>query len=114
MFPVASLRRGSWRRRPGWHFAPRVALARELVGIVVERAHVGGVELLLVHHGELRSDEGEIEVDLVLLRRPVDPVEITDPLRLDHRADRAADDAERAPVSLRPIRIEPRVANDVY
>src|SRR5262249_61980520 len=78
------LRRRGWRRHPGRHFAPRVALARELVSVVVERAHVGGVELLLVHHGELRPDEGEIEVDLVLLRRPVNSVEIADPFPLLH------------------------------
>src|SRR5262249_50401404 len=82
--------------QPGRHLLPRVPVAAEAMAVVKKGLHVEGVEiLLLVLEGEFVSDVGKVEVEPVALGRRVDPVEITDALRVDEGMDGVARDADR-------------------
>src|SRR5216683_7712414 len=91
---------------------PIVAAPRPLVAVVVERAHVGGIEWRRQDLVEVAADEGKVVVDAVALRDVVDPDHIVVAGRGDHGGDRAAGDAERAALDRGPFGIEPSIADD--
>ena len=69
---------------------PGIAFHAKLVAVVEQFAHVVGIEFLFVRIGEVGSDEREVEVHTVILRRGVDPVEIAEALVLEQGVDRPA------------------------
>jgi hypothetical protein len=97
----------------GGRLLPGIALHGHVVADLEQLLHIGRVERLRELRGEGRRNVSEVEVDSVARGGEVDPIEIADALRLDQRGDGAADDAEGVPLDLGPVRVEPRVAEDV-
>ena len=62
---------------------------------------------------EARRYEPEVEIHAVTLGSNVDPVEAADALAVNQRGNRPPCDTHRAPLDLRPIRIEPCAAYHV-
>src|SRR6185295_20405585 len=79
---------------------------------VEELLHVMLLERLGERHVEGRWNVGQVEVYAVPLGGRVDAVEVADALVLDQRRDGAPRYGQSLPLHVRPIRIEPRVADD--
>lgn len=62
---------------------------------------------------KLSGHAGKIKIDAVSLGDTVDPVKVADPLRLNQRRCRAPGNAQRLPVHVSPLRVEPGVTDNV-
>src|SRR5215813_2712391 len=89
------------RLQPWRDLRPRSLLTDEVVSVVEEGPHVGGIELFLVLELEVATDVGQVEIEAVALRGQVDPVEITEALRVDERLDGASRNADSLPLDYR-------------
>ena len=85
---------------------PRVSLHAELIGVVEQPLHIGGVEFFVVHITEVRPDARQVEICPVLLCSVIDPIQITDPLRLNQRTDGPSADAQGAALHSGPLRLQ--------
>src|SRR6266550_8357179 len=97
----------------GWRLVPRVSFHTELIAVVEQPFHIGGVELFVVQIVEVRPDVRQVEICPVLLGGGIDPSQIIDPLRLNQRTDSPSADVHGAALHSGPLRLQLSVANDV-
>jgi hypothetical protein len=92
---------------------PWVSFGAELIGIVKQLLHIFGIELFIVRMVEIRPNVREVEIQPVLPRRLVDPLQIADALDLNQRTDSPTADVQSMALRIGPLRLKFPVANDV-
>ena len=93
--------------------SPGISGFAKIETVLIERIHVLAVKFSLMREIEVWPNVGEIKFDMISLCRLEDPVKITIALRLDELRDCPTHNAECFSLCLFPLRINPRISNDV-
>src|SRR4051794_13770647 len=111
----ANIIASSWLRlvEARWCLVPRLAAGRLTVAVLVERPHVGLIELARLRSAEIGADVGKVVVDLVALAGEVGADHVVAAAGRQHRGDRPPGNRDGSALARRIVRIEPGVADDI-